>query len=82
MSSHFVAETPGEMTTYLGWPLLFVLGVGGVTLLRRRLLFWMLVATGTLAFLASLGPRLIIENRKTRVPLPGHCSTICQRCRA
>lgn len=67
--ARFVAGTFAENGSYLGAPLLLAAGALVVRFRRNRWLAY-LAAMATIAFLLSLGPRLLVAGLHTGVPLP------------
>jgi len=65
----FSAASPGEVTEYVGLPLLAIV-VTAVVLLRRQALVRIFAIVGLAALACSLGPRLIVDGHKTAVPGP------------
>lgn len=58
---------PAEYNSFLGWPLVLVTAVC-VWWLRRELLVWVIVFASVVMFWLSLGPRLVVDGERTRVP--------------
>ena len=67
ISSAFSAASAGEVTEYIGLPLLVFLITASV-LLRRRTLVRIFVPVAVVSFWCSMGPRLLIGNDHTGVP--------------
>src|SRR5690606_30286464 len=64
-----LASGPAEYNTYLGWPLL-VVTAGCVVWLRRQAVVLAAAFAGVLMAALALGPRLVINQERTGVPLP------------
>jgi hypothetical protein len=69
ISRNFADKYLPEMTTYLGIPL-FALIIAGVIMVRNNSLVRLFSALAVVAFVLSLGPRLIIANHHTSIPTP------------
>ena len=69
ISATYSAASAGELTEYVGIPLLILVLVS-VVAFRRRLLIQTFAVTGFVSFVLSLGPRLLVDNHRTGVPLP------------
>jgi hypothetical protein len=66
----FVGGNISENATYLGLPLLLVLGVIGY-ILRRRWAVRVALGLGIVSFIFSLGSRLTVDAHSTSIPLTG-----------
>ncbi len=67
ISSAFTAASAGEVTFYVGLPLLLLL-VGTVVLLRKRILVRIFAPIALLSFWCSMGPELLADNHRIGVP--------------
>lgn len=69
ISGGFSAATAGELTEYVGLPLLVLL-VLIVVVLRSRMLVRVFGVVALSSFILSMGPRLLVNSAHTGVPLP------------
>jgi hypothetical protein len=67
ISSAFSAASAGEVTFYVGIPLLVLL-ITCVVLLHRRVLVRIFAPIALLSFWCSMGPKLLIDNHHTGIP--------------
>lgn len=64
-----LASGPAEYNTFLGWPLL-VVTTACVVWLRRQALVLAVAFAAVLMAVLALGPRLVINQERTDIPLP------------
>jgi hypothetical protein len=69
VSASFMSYNVTENTTYLGLPLVFLIG-GIAVLWRRERVVLVSALLALVAFIFSLGPSLMIDNRNTGIPMP------------
>jgi hypothetical protein len=69
VAAKFATSTPAEVTEYVGLPLLVFL-LAGVWVRRREFLVRLLAVVGLTSYVLTLGPRLIVLNHHTGIPLP------------
>jgi hypothetical protein len=67
IAAAFSAAGAGELTFYVGVPLLALLGVA-VVVLRRHTLVRIFAAVALLSFWCSMGPHVLIDNHNTGIP--------------
>lgn len=67
IAGSFSAAAAGELTFYIGVPLLLLLGVA-VVLLRRHTLVRIFAPVALLSFWCSMGPQVLIDGHNTGIP--------------
>jgi hypothetical protein len=67
ISGAFSAAGAGELTFYIGVPLLLLLGIS-VVVLRKHTLVRIFAPVALLSFWCSMGPHLLIDNHNTGIP--------------